>query len=195
MQPGINRGEADLMNSFGAEGSRFSSTAAFGEGNYLSQVNLNEQQTLASMFMQAQQEQLNLLSGAMPTLHDEEANSGGGMWSDIIGGLEIAGAVAADVFTAGAAIPFTTPILASGIGTLTGGLTGGGKKSNSAPSMPGMQPMGQTPPFFPTNTNYRGADDVAFWDKYDRDKLDASGGDAIFGSTGDSGTDFAVPFN
>jgi hypothetical protein len=197
MQPAINKGESDLLNSFGAEGSRFGTAAAYGEGTYLSQAHLNEEQTLATMYMNAQQEQIQLEQSILPTLQKENANSGGGMWSDIIGGLEIAGSVAADIFTAGAAIPFTTPILASGIGTLTKGLTGGGNSGNNpAPMMPGMNPMQNgTPPFFPNNTNYRGADDVAFWDKYDRDALSSSAGNSLFGSTGDSNTDFAVPFN
>src|SRR5580692_1958063 len=69
MQPGINQGAASVENSFGAEGSRFGSAAALGLGNYESQANLNEQQTLASMYENAQAQQLQLTEAMLPTLH------------------------------------------------------------------------------------------------------------------------------
>src|SRR5258706_1466158 len=71
MQPGIARGEASILNAFGTEGSRFGSAAALGLGDYQSQVNLNEQQTLAGMFENAQGQELGVLSGILPTLHAE----------------------------------------------------------------------------------------------------------------------------
>src|SRR5579859_899897 len=86
MQPSINKGEASVLSAFGAEGSRFGSAASLGLGDYLSQANLNEQQTLASMYMQAQQDQLQLIEGMMPTLHAEQANKGG-FWADLGHGL------------------------------------------------------------------------------------------------------------
>jgi hypothetical protein len=76
MGPSEARGLANVQNSFGAEGSRFGSAAALGIGDYQSQVNLNEQQTLASMYMNAQQEELTLLGAVLPTLHQERADSG-----------------------------------------------------------------------------------------------------------------------
>src|SRR5271154_1302068 len=101
MQPGINQGEASINQAFGAEGSRFGSAEALGLGNYLSQVNLNEQQTLAVLFQSSQQEEVSLLNNILPTLHDEKANSGG-LLSDILGGLEAAGGIALTAASGGA---------------------------------------------------------------------------------------------
>lgn len=137
MQPSINQGQQSILNAFGAEGSRFGSAAALGLGNYLSQANLNEQQTLASMYMQAQQEQLSLLSGVLPTLHDEQANQGG-LWQDILGGLEIAGGIAAAPFTGGMSLG----LVGAGVGTLAGGLDGGGGGGKSGGYSAPFMPMG-----------------------------------------------------
>lgn len=76
MQPGIQRGEANLLSAFGSEGARFGTEASFGLGDYLSQVNLNEQQTLAQMFLTSQQDQLQLLESVMPTLAQARADQG-----------------------------------------------------------------------------------------------------------------------
>jgi hypothetical protein len=86
MQPAYNQGIGNIEQAFGAEGARFGSSAALGIGNFASQFDLNEQQTMANMYMQAQQEQLQLLESVLPTLHGEKANSGG-IGSSIIGGL------------------------------------------------------------------------------------------------------------
>lgn len=87
MQPQVARGQASILNAFGAEGSRFGSAAALGLGDFQSQVNLNESQVLAQMWMQAQQEQLQLIEGMMPALHAEKANSGGWLHG-LLSGLE-----------------------------------------------------------------------------------------------------------
>jgi hypothetical protein len=79
MGPSNAQGLASVQDSFGAEGARFGSSAALGVGNYESQVNLNEQSTLAQMYMQAQSEQLQLLQGVMPTIHQEQSDKGGFM--------------------------------------------------------------------------------------------------------------------
>jgi|SRR5215831_5677829 len=193
MQPGIARGEGNILNAFGAEGSRFGSAAALGLGDFESQVNLNENQTLASMYMQAQQEQLGLLNNSMSTLHAEEANSGG-FWSDLLGGLEIAGGIIGAPFTGGA----TLPLVGAGIGTLSSGLShgsSGGGGSNSG-LMSGISGFGKL--FNNGNQsnnqdnnaavgdylgslggyNFNGSQD--FWDTYSRDQLTGSAGDAIF---------------
>lgn len=120
MQPGIQRGQSNILQSFGAEGSRFGSAAALGLGDYNSQVNLNEQQTLASMYMQAQQEQLGLLENILPSLHAEQANKGGWM-HDVLGALEIAGGAAMLPFSGGA----SAGLIAGGLGTIGMGLPGG----------------------------------------------------------------------
>lgn len=200
MQPSINKGAGDILSSFGSEGSRFGSAAAYGEGTFLSQANLNEQQTLATMYMNAQQEQMQLEGNLLPTLQKENANSGGGIWGDVLGGLEIAGGIAADVFTAGAATPLTIGLIGSGVNTIAhsnSGGSNGGSNPNPMLGIGGMNPMqAGTPPFFPTNnTSYPGASDVAFWQQYDEQQLSSSGGNSLFGSTSDSSTDFAVPFN
>jgi hypothetical protein len=176
MQPGINRGQENLLNSFGAEGSRFSSTAAFGLGDYFSQVNLNEQQTLASMYMQAQQEQLGLLENTLPTLHNEQANQGSWL-DDLMGGLEIGASILGAPFTGGLSLGG----IAGGLSTIMGhgGGSGGG---NASPSLSGIatpQMSSGTPSFFPSGTQSAPQD---FWQQYFRGNLSASGGDSLFGS-------------
>jgi hypothetical protein len=79
MQPSINQGTQSIQNQFGAEGARFGSEDSLGLSNFLGQANLNEQQTLASMYEQAQTEQLQILSGVLPSLQAERADSGGFM--------------------------------------------------------------------------------------------------------------------
>jgi hypothetical protein len=79
MGPGNAQGLASVQNSFGAEGSRFGSAAALGIGNYESQVNLNEQSTLAGMYENAQTEQLQLLTNLMGPLQETHADQGGFM--------------------------------------------------------------------------------------------------------------------
>lgn len=121
MQPGINRGEANILTTFGNEGNRFGSSTALGLGDYLSQVNLNEQQTLAGLFENAQQNQLSLLENILPTLHGEQANHSG-IFDDILGGLAIAGGAIAAPFTGGA----TIPLIGAGISTIGAGNAPGG---------------------------------------------------------------------
>lgn len=65
MQPMVQRGEADILEQFSAMGLRNSSPAAIGLGDFLSQVNLNEEQIFAQMYEQAVQNYLTvLLSGS-----------------------------------------------------------------------------------------------------------------------------------
>lgn len=123
MQPGVNRGLANTEQAFGAEGVRFGSAAALGIGDYLSQVNLNEQSVLSNMFMTAQGEELNLLQNLLPTIHSERA-SGSGILQDVLGGLEIAGGVAS-MFVPGLQ-GLAAPLIGGGIGSITGGNKGGG---------------------------------------------------------------------
>ena len=186
MQPSINRGQANLLNSFGSEGSRFSSTAAFGLGDYLSQTNLNEQQTLASMYLDAQHEQMSLLQNVIPTLHAEQANKGG-FWHDILGGLEIAGGIATEVFAPGN--PIGIGLIGSGVGTLAGGLdSGGGSSGGGGNPLAGVNTGMTTPPFFPNggqNIPTQQANQ-SFWQQYGLQDLSASGGNALTGDTSGS---------
>lgn len=125
MQPSYNRGVASLETAFGAEGSRFGSAAALGIGDFSSQFSLNEQQTMATMYMQAQQEQLQLLEGILPTMHAEAANSGG-IWGDVLGGLEAVGGIVAAPFTGGMSLGLTAAGIGQIIGANSGGSSGGG---------------------------------------------------------------------
>ncbi len=127
-QPGIARGEGDLLSAFGGAGTRYSSGAQLGLGDYLSQVNLNQQQTLASLYENSQSQEMGLLQNILPTLHSEKANAGGGLFDDILGGLAIAGGIAAAPFTGGASLGIT----AAGVGALSGGNKGGGSSPTGA---------------------------------------------------------------
>jgi hypothetical protein len=131
-QPGIQRGQADILNAFGRTGNRFSSSAQLGLGDYMSQVNLNQGQLLASLFEQSQNQGLNLLENSMNTLHTEEANNGGGWIDNLVGGLEIAGGLIGAPFTGGASLA----LVGAGIGQMTGG---GGKSNNQAQAAQGIQ--------------------------------------------------------
>jgi hypothetical protein len=139
MQPGIQRGESDILGAFGDSGSRFSSGASLGLGDYLSQVNLNEQSTLASLYEQSQNQELSLLQNILPTLHAEHANSGG-ILGDILGGLEIAGGLAAAPFTGGASLP----LVGAGVGTVTGQGGGGGNQQNTTAALQSILKQIQT---------------------------------------------------
>lgn len=129
-QPGIARGEAGVLGAFGDAGARFSSAAALGLGDYESQVQLNQQQMLAQLFQNAQQEELGLLGGVLPTLHQERANQGSWI-NDLVGGLEVAGGIIGAPFTGGLSIG----MIPAGLSQIAGGL--GGK---SIPA--GMSPFG-----------------------------------------------------
>jgi hypothetical protein len=133
-QPGIARGQANIQGSFADAGARFSSAAGIGLGDFNSQVQLNQQQTLAQLYENAQQEQLSVLSAVLPTLHTEEANHSGGLMHDIIGGLELAGGIGIDAFTGGLG---GNGLIVAGAGTLAGG--GGG---SSAPAPSGSNSLG-----------------------------------------------------
>lgn len=137
MQSGVNSGVASLQQSFGAEGSRFGSAAALGIGDYLSQVNLNEESVMANMFLTAQGEELNLLQNLLPTIHAERANSGG-ILSDILGGAEIAGGIGS-LFIPGLQ-GLAAPLISGGVGTVAGQGKGGG--NNTTPTkMPDLSPI------------------------------------------------------
>lgn len=86
LQPGINRGEEDLMSQFSASGNRFSSGAQIGLGDYLSQVNLNEGQIESQMYEQAVSKYMDVLNGvSSQNLQLKEFNmSQPGIFDDII---------------------------------------------------------------------------------------------------------------
>jgi len=127
LQPGVQRGQADLLNAFGRSGNRFGSAAALGLGDYNSQVQLNEGQLLAGLYQNAQSNQLNMLGNTLGTLHTEEANNDSGWLSSLLGGLEIAGGLIGAPFTGGA----TLGLVGGGINTLLGGGGKGDKQTQS----------------------------------------------------------------
>lgn len=84
MQPQVARGEANINEQFAAEGLGFSSPAAIGLGDYLSQVNLNELQIGSQMYEQATQNYMNVLMGLAGDASGHPHQSGIG---SILGGL------------------------------------------------------------------------------------------------------------
>ena len=76
LQPQVARGEADIMEHFGAEGMGMSSPAAIGMGDYLSQVNLNEGQIASQLYEQSVQNYLQVLLGGS----NNKSQSGPGFW-------------------------------------------------------------------------------------------------------------------
>jgi hypothetical protein len=130
MQPGVQQGLASTENAFGDEGSRFGSAASLGIGNYESQVNLNEQQTVASMYENAVNQEIGLTSSLLPTLHQERADSGSWI-HDLVGGLEIAGSIAGAPFTGGASLMG----LGGGISELNSGINGGSPSATTGGSI------------------------------------------------------------
>lgn len=63
MQPGIQAGEENLMEQFGAAGGRFSSGAQLGLADYLSQVQLNQGDIMANMYETSYQNLMNEIMG------------------------------------------------------------------------------------------------------------------------------------
>ena len=131
-QPGIARGEAGILGAFGDAGALFSSAAALGMGDFESQVQLNQQQTLAQMFQNAQSEELSLLQSLLPTMHAERANKGG-LFNKILGGVETAAGAALLPFSGGASLP----LIGMGLHTLGGGSGGGGTFPMGGFGLPG----------------------------------------------------------
>jgi hypothetical protein len=61
MQPGIQKGQADIMEQFSSMGLTSSSPAALGFADYMSNVQLNEGQIFANLYEQSVQNYLNVL--------------------------------------------------------------------------------------------------------------------------------------
>lgn len=64
MQPQIQQGEANIMEQFGGAGLGNSSSAQYGMSNYLSNVNLNQEQIASQMYEQSVQNYLSILTGS-----------------------------------------------------------------------------------------------------------------------------------
>jgi hypothetical protein len=182
MQPGIQQGNASVLNAFGDEGSRFGSAAALGEGNYQAQANLNEQQTLAGLFENAQQEQVGLLESVLPTLHAERADSGGWV-DDLVGGLEVAGGVALDVATAGAATPISAGLIGAGASEINAGVNSATHTGASTPQIPSaFIPTSTTNTTNPSTTYPNSAAAIAAMNDWNQYNITANAGTAVGGS-------------
>jgi len=94
LQPGIQRGQANIMEQFGAQGLRDSSSAAIGLGDFNSQVTLNEGQILSQMYEQSVQNYMQVLMAG-----HKQQSSGGGVGS-LIGGAGSAAAALIPVIAA-----------------------------------------------------------------------------------------------
>jgi len=100
LQPGIQRGEEDLMSQFSVEGNRFGSGAQIGLGDYLSRVNLNEGELVSQMYEQAVSNYMNVLMGTSGDVSKAKASSPSIM-DKILSGLGIAGTAASGLSAAG----------------------------------------------------------------------------------------------
>lgn len=93
LQPGIERGEENIMEQFSAMGNRFGSPAALGIGDFLSQVNLNEGQLVTQMYEQALDRFMNVMMGTAETGAKRIAASPTGLDS-ILQGIGLGGQAA-----------------------------------------------------------------------------------------------------
>lgn len=101
LQPGIERGEEDLMSQFSASGNRFGSGAQIGMGDFLSQVNLNEGQLVTGMYEQSLTNFINVLMGA-GSAADNYQQSKPTTWDIISGILGIGNAAGGAIQNSGA---------------------------------------------------------------------------------------------
>lgn len=99
LQPGIERGQENLMEQFSASGNRFGSGAQIGLADYLSQVNLNEGQLVTQMYEHALDNFMNVMMGTSGQTAGRIANSPS-TWDSIMGGLGLAKTAAGGI-TAG----------------------------------------------------------------------------------------------
>jgi len=99
LQPGIERGQENLMEQFSASGNRFGSGAQIGLGDYLSQVNLNEGQLVTQMYEKALDNFMNVMMGTSESGGKRIASSPS-VWDSISGGLGLASTAAGGI-TAG----------------------------------------------------------------------------------------------
>jgi hypothetical protein len=99
LQPGIQRGEEDLMSQFSASGNRFGSGAQIGLGDYLSRVNLNEGEIVSQMYQSALDNFMNVMMGTGKEVAQNKASSPS-ILDSILGGLGIAGKAAGGISSA-----------------------------------------------------------------------------------------------
>lgn len=93
LQPGIERGEEDLMSQFSASGNRFGSGAQIGLGDFLSRVNLNEGELETQMYESALNNFIEVMMGTATKGADRIAASPTGLDS-ILAGIGLGGKAA-----------------------------------------------------------------------------------------------------
>lgn len=191
MEPTIARGANDVLSAFGDAGARFSSASAIGLGDYMSQARLGQTAQLANLFSQDQQMQLNLLEQVLPTVHQERANQGGGLFSKILGGLEIVGGAIAAPFSSGASLS----LLGSGINTLAG--SGGGSSNPGGQLTSALsqlwQPSSSSAASSSAQSPATQAVSQQFWDALTQQQQQTSAGEALGMPSGWQGTPFPLP--
>jgi hypothetical protein len=116
LQPGIERGQENLMEQFSASGNRFGSGAQIGLGDYLSQVNLNEGQLVTQMYEDSLNKFMDVMMGTAGTDASRIAGSPS-MW-DTIG--NITGLVGAGASGAGAGLAASAGGAGAGASILAG---------------------------------------------------------------------------
>ena len=99
LQPGIERGQEDIMSQFSVLGNRFGSGAQIGLGDYLSQVNLNEGQLVSQMYEQAVNNYIDVLMGTSSTQAQANMNKPS-IFDTILGALGIGGKAAGGLSSA-----------------------------------------------------------------------------------------------
>ena len=114
LQPGIERGQENLMEQFSASGNRFGSGAQIGLGDYLSQVNLNEGQLVTQMYEDSLNKFMDVMMGTAGQNAGRIANSPS-VWDSIMGGMGLASSGAKGLEAAG---------VGGGTGTLSSILSG-----------------------------------------------------------------------
>lgn len=93
LQPGVQRGEANILEQFGSQGMRTGSSAAIGLGDFMSQVTLDEGQILSQMYEQSVQNYMDVLLAGRKQGGSKLAGVGsliGGIGS-LVGGLSKTG--------------------------------------------------------------------------------------------------------
>lgn len=74
MNPQIERGQANILEQFGAKGLRNSSTAAIGFGDYMGQIEATQQNIVAQMYEQSVQNYMQILLGGKGQYHSTFEN-------------------------------------------------------------------------------------------------------------------------
>lgn len=100
LQPGIERGQENIMEQFSAMGNRFGSPAAVGLGDFLSQVNLEEGQLVTQMYEDALNRFMDVMMGTAGAGAKRIASSPS-VFDSILQGLKLGGTAAGAASSSG----------------------------------------------------------------------------------------------